>query len=275
MSFTADPNHLLIDGPFTDAGLASLAGLDGLFALSFFWHSLAFTGAGIAALERLPHLSFLGCGGAQCDDDAMRHIALLPRLRMLMAQATVASDEGFAALSRSRSLEFLWGRECPNLGSRGFRALAGMPALRGLAVSCKNVDDAALALLPAFPALRELLPMDVSDDGFRHVGGCGRLEALWCMYCRETGDQATDHIAGLALKSYYAGKTGITDRSLEILGRMESLERLEFHACGGITTAGIAHLARLPKLREIGLEGSAGMTEDVARMFPAAVHVRY
>jgi hypothetical protein len=273
MSFTADPNHLLIDGPFTDAGLASLAGLDGLFGLSFFWHASAFTGAGLQSLEQLPHLGFLGCGGEQCGDDAMDYITALPRLRMLMAQGTVASDDGFAALRRSRSLEYLWGRECPNLTSHGFRALSEMPALRGLAVSCKLVDDDALAILPRFPALRELMPMDVSDDGFRHIGLCGRLEDLWCMYCRETGDAATGHIAGLALRSYYAGKTQITDRSLEILSGMESLERLELHYCSGITNEGIARLAHLPKLREIGLEGTGVGALD--KLFPVAVRVRY
>ena len=33
----------MIDGDFTDAGLAALAGLEGVAALSFFWHSKAFT----------------------------------------------------------------------------------------------------------------------------------------------------------------------------------------------------------------------------------------
>ena len=37
---------------------------------------------------------------------------------------TVATDDGFVALSRSRTLEYLWGRECPNLHGRGFAALA-------------------------------------------------------------------------------------------------------------------------------------------------------
>ena len=81
--------------------------------------------------------------------------------------------------------------------------------------------------------------MDVHDDGFRHVGRCEALEALWCMYCRSTTDAATEHIAGLSrLTRYYAGRTKITDRSLEILAGMPSLERLEFWSCAGITNAG-------------------------------------
>src|SRR5215510_602906 len=57
------------------------------------------------------------------------------------------------------------GLRMPNLGGRGFTALAAMPALRGVAVSCKNVDDTSLSDLPSFPALRALMPMDVLDEG--------------------------------------------------------------------------------------------------------------
>jgi hypothetical protein len=276
MNFQAEANHLMLDGPFTDAGLARLAGLDGLVGLSFFWHCPKFTSAGLTALRHLPRLEFLGCQGQHCDDEAMRQIANMPGLKMLMGQGSVATDEGFRALSRLPTLEFLWGRECPNLGSSGFAALADVPALRGLAVSCKNVDDAALSRLPQFPALRSLMPMDVTDDGFRHVGQCRTLEDLICMYCRETGDIATSHLSGLAsLKSYYAGKTQITDESLSILGQMTSLEKLEFWQCAGLTDAGVAHLSGLPRLRDVALDGLPRVTQVATRMFPAGVRVRY
>jgi len=276
MTFEAEPNHLLIDGPFTDSGLAELAELEGLFALTFFWHSPAFTSAGLAPLRMLPRLGFLGCQHKHCDDDAMREIAEMPQLRMLMGQGAVATDEGWRALGRSQSIEYIWGRDCPNLTDRGFAALSQMPALRGLAVSCKNVDDAALASLPNFPALRDLVPMDVPDAGFRHVGECKTLESLWCMYCRETGDTATEHIGGLQrLKTYYAGMTQVTDRSLEILGGVASLELIEFWACPKISDAGVGHLAGLPKLREITISGSPYVGRDVAALFPKRVRVKY
>jgi hypothetical protein len=276
MSFEAEPIHLLIDGPFTDTGLANLAGLEGLLGLTFFWHTPQLTPDGLRTLADIPNLAFLGCQDRLCDDTAMRHIAALPRLRMLMGQGSVAGDDGWAALSRSRTIEHIWGRECPNLTGRGFAALAAMPALRGLAVSCKLVDDAALSALPAFPALRALMPMDVPDYGFRHVGRCERLEDLWCMYCRDTGDLATGHIAGLAhLKSYYAGFSQITDESLKILGRMATLERIEFQRCARVTDAGLPFLAGLPRLRELILGGLPGVTRDGVAAFPAHVQVRF
>ena len=62
-----------------------------------------------------------GAKDSLCDDEAMRHIGAIPRLRMLMGQGTVASDKGFAALSRSQTIEYIWGRECPNLTGSGLR----------------------------------------------------------------------------------------------------------------------------------------------------------
>ena len=276
MSFGAQPTNLLIDGPFTSKGLASLQGLEGLFGLSFFWHTSVLRGVDLGSLTGLANLGFLGCQGELCDDEAMRHIAALPGLRVLMAQGTVASDEGFISLSRSQTIEYIWGRECPNLGGRGFSSLARMPELKGIAVSCKNVDDKALSTLPKFPSLIELMPMDVKDSSFRHVGRCEKLESLVMMYCRKTTDTATEHVAGLQnLKKYYAGSTKITDRSLEILGGMESLEQLTFDNCTRITDGGLVFLAGLPNLREISIEGSPKVTREGMNVFPAKVTVTY
>lgn len=273
MGFEAEPTYLLFPPVhFTHQGLDRLVGLDGLFALNIDGPAQV-TAEGIAPLSQLPNLGWLGVDPT---DEAMRHIAAIPRLRMLMCQDTKASDAGFEALSHSQSIEYIWGRKCYGLTGRGFAALAAMPALRGLAVSCKNVDDAALSLAPRFPALRGLMPMDVPDAGFRHVGRCERLEDLWCMYCRDTGDTATEHIAGLSgLKTYYAGNTRITDRSLEILGRVTSLEKIEFWECAGITNAGIALLAGLPRLSEITVGGSTNVTREGMAVFPGAVRVSY
>ena len=81
-----------------------------------------------AALDGLANLAYLGCQDHLCDDNALRHIASLPKLRMLMGQGTVATDEGFRSLSQSQTIEYFWGRECPNLNGPGFVALSRMPA---------------------------------------------------------------------------------------------------------------------------------------------------
>ena len=269
----ARPNFLQLRGSFTDEGLARLVGLDGLYALDVADGRLAITGAGLEPLVNLPHLAMLAFDAT---DDAMPHIAALPHLRFLMCQDTVAGDDGFAALSQSRSIEFLWGRRCYNLRRRGFTALADMPALHHLSVSCKNVDDAGLSALPRFPALRELMPMDVPDDGYRHVGRCQRLESLVLMYCRDTGDVATQHITGLAgLKKYFASYNRITDRTPELLSGMPLLEEITFDSCAALTDAGIATLSRLPRLRALRVSGMRKVTGAVVAAFAPSVSVSF
>ena len=269
----ARPNFLSLRGSFTDAGFAQLVGLDGLFALDVDNGRLAITGAALAPLVELPHLSWLAF---DAKDDSMAYIAALPHLRFLMCQDTAAGDDGFVALSRSPTIAHIWGRRCYNLRRRGFVALADMPALGYLSVSCRNVDDVGLSALPRFPALRELMPMDVPDDGYRHVGRCGGLESLVLMYCRETTDAATRHITGLArLRKYFASYNRITDVTPELLSGMASLEAVTFDSCAGLTDAGIATLARLPRLRELRVSAMPNVTTAVVSAFPASVTVHH
>jgi len=263
-------NYLMLSAnAFTQGGLDRLVGLDGLFALHLAGSVLS--ADVIAPLVALPRLEIFAVDPTA---EAMRHIAAMPKLGKLFCQDTQAGDDGFIAVSNSKTMKYIWGRRCSNLTGRGFSALSKMPALRGLSVSCKNVDDAALAALPQFPALREFMPMDVPDAGFRHVGRCRELEELWCMYCIDTGDVATDHIAGLTkIRTYAAFSTGITDHSLEIISRMESIEELTFEDCIALTDGGIAKVAKLPRLRTFTIEGSPQVTRSIAQTFPERVSV--
>lgn len=276
LSYEASPNYLSLRGPFTDRGIEHLRGLDGLFALNLDDSNLGLTSVGLAPLVSLPNLGWLA---VDAKDDWMPYLAEMPHLRFLGVQDTTAGDDGFAALGRSRSIEYLWGRRCHNLRDRGFLALAEMPALRGLSVSCLNVDDQAISALPRFPALKELMPMDIPDSGYRHIGKCGGLESLILMYCRNTTDAATEQIIGLPKLSYYFNSyTTITDRTPELLSTPElfssidTLERITFDRCHNLTDSGVAKLARLPRLRELRVSGKA-LTAAIGGMFPASVTV--
>jgi hypothetical protein len=271
LDYETQPNQLTLRGRFTERGFANLRGLDGLFGLAI-ESSIAFTPAGVRHLTSLPHLGWLSI---DAKEDLMSVIANMPALRFLGIQDTTAGDEGFAALSRSQTIENIWGRRCHNFRSRGFVALSRMPKLKGLSVSCLNVEDEALASLPDFPSLRELMPIDVPDRGYRHIGKCAELESLILMYCRDTTDAATEQITGLTkLKNYFNSYTTITDRTPEILSGMNSLETITFDACHGLTNDGIAQLARLPNLKELRISGN-GLTRDVVKAFSPQVTVHY
>src|SRR5262249_25458186 len=96
------------------------------------------------------------------------------------------------------------------------------------------------------------MPMDVPDEGYRHIARCEGLESLILMYCRDTGDVATGHIVRLPrLEYYFASYTRITDLTPELLSQMDSLERITLDGCAAVTNTGLAHLTRLPRLREL------------------------
>jgi Leucine Rich repeat len=270
LSYDSAPNRLSLRGSFTDRGMQHMRGLDGLFGLNLDDSNLAISAAAMIPLVSLPNLGWLG---VDAKDDWMPYVAEMPKLRFLAAQDTPAGDDGFVALSKSQSIEYIWGRRCHNLQRRGFMALANMPALRGLSVGCLNVDDVGVSALPSFPALRELMPMDVPDAGYRHIGQCGELESLILMYCRDTTDAATEHLTGLSKLSYYFNSyTTITDRTPALLSGINSLERITFDACHGLTNVGVSALARLPMLRELRVSGRQ-ITPEVVGLFPPRINV--
>lgn len=286
MNFQHHPTYLWLNlkAPITDHGLAQLGKLAGLSALNLFattGHTpfddteSKMTSAGLAPLLELRHLDWLGCCARLCTDEAMEHFGSMRGLRFLMCQDAVAGDKGFIAVSRSPSLEYIWGRRCQNLASEGFSALQQMPSLRGLAVSCRNVSSEGLATLRSFPALREFMPIDVSDAGFQHLGHCRNLDALYCMYCQGITDSATRQISSLHLRTYQVWDSGITDESLNFLSKMSSLEHVGFFKCSGITDSGIIQLGILPRLKEVDLEQLAAVTRDAALAFSTNVRVNY
>jgi hypothetical protein len=268
----AEPTSLVLRGAITNRGVAQLAQLHGLFALNIDDASLGLSGSALEPLVEMDHLGWLAF---DAKDDAMRTIARLPHLRYLGCQDTSASDDAWAALGASRSIEAIWGRRCYGLSDRGFAALARLPTLQKLSVSCRSVSDAAIGLLPSFPSLQELMPMDVPDAGYRHIAKCDRLRSLVLMYCRDTTDIATAHIAGMqALESYFASYTRITDETPRMLAGIASLRSVTFDSCGQLTDDGVAALSRLPHLRTLRLSGRF-LTPAISARFPSSVTVHY
>jgi hypothetical protein len=93
------------------------------------------------------------------------------------------------------------------------------------------------------------------------------------MYCRNTTDAATERITSLHKLTYYFNSyTTITDRTPELLSTIESLERITFDACHDLTNAGVAKLARLPRLKQLRVSGR-GLAPGVAASFPPRVKV--
>jgi hypothetical protein len=248
--FDAEPTHLLLDGPFTDAALVGTGDLDGLFGLNLFWHVTGLTTAAFAAIAAAPRLGFLS-----------------------VSKSVVMTDDMLIALSRSATLECLACAEAAQVKGPGFAALASVPRLHALTIRCEHIDDASLGALPRFPSLRAFMPARLSDEGYRHVGRCGGIE--WLAFDEHNTDAATTYIANLPnLKSLSIPGSKISDRSLAILSRMESLERLELRGCTAITDAGVLLLGSLPKLSRLVVRECPQVTTAATAVLAERIDVR-
>jgi hypothetical protein len=95
------------------------------------------------------------------------------------------------------------------------------------------------------------------------------------MYCRQTGDVATEHLVRLPrLRNYFASYTQITDHTPKLLSRMDSLESITFSNCAGVSDIGLEHLARLPRLQTLRVSGP-NVSQAIAKAFPPEVRVFY
>jgi Leucine-rich repeat (LRR) protein len=146
--------------------------------------------------------------------------------------------ERLGSLSNLTSL-VAWGNK--RLTDEQLGHLAKLPGLRTLRLDGSAVTDAGLAWTAGLQKLEELSLTDtaVTDAGLDAIAGRAGLKRLWL-----------------------GGKrSGITDKGLAALARLESLERLHIERAPAITDAGLEPLIRLPSLRELDLEACPGITD--------------
>ncbi len=275
------PSSLFIEmrrnGSLTDAGIASLADLRGLHSLKLFYFrsSSQLTGAGVLPLIGLERLRVLNLCGAMADDAVLSAIGRAGRLEQVEVQWATAGDDGFAALAACAPLEKLYCSDAERMTRRGLAALARLPRLRWLNFGGPGLGDRDMDALGDFPALRELWPNHLGDEGYRAIGRAHGIEALVNMYCNKTTDLATEHIRALPrLKSYHVWGAAITDRSLELLGGMPTLEDLLFYRCD-ISDDGLARLAALPRLAKLDLQQNARLTAAGVAALPQRMQVNF
>ena len=105
--------------------------------------------ADVAAIESIAELDLSASHGVT--DEGLRHLAKLPRLRVLNLSKTSITD-------------------------RGLRVLRDLPALESLSVSLTGITDEGAAHLAACPALRSRGPR--VDRDRRRRATCARRERL-------------------------------------------------------------------------------------------------
>jgi F-box/leucine-rich repeat protein 14 len=209
-------------------------------------------------------------------------------------QMTDAALERLAELDLVNELDLSGSRR---LTDDGLWHLARMPKLQVLNLGGweNPITDRGLEVLRHLRELRRFQmcwPQGVSDEGVANLAFCDHLESV-DLLGTPTGDGAIAALRGKrALRTFKSG-TQVTDAGLALLhdfpafqawrgGEMsyalmsaDARPSLELHQCTGITDAGVAHLATLPRLRKVSVCGSPKVTPNGAAVFSADVRVNF
>ncbi len=261
----------------TDAGLAHLKGLTGLWGLELY--SAPITDAGLVHLKDLTGLRVLDLRGTQITDAGLVHLKGLKGLEVLGLGETRITDAGLAQLkdlTRLRDVR-LWGTQITDAGMEHLKALprlqrlrlggtritdAGFGQLKGLtgwqelALSGTQMTDASLQQIRGLTGLRFLRPpTKITDGGLAYLKDLSGLRTLDLSAFKIT-DASLVHLKGLTgLAVLWLDGTRITDAGLENLKGLVGLQTLHLERTQ-ITDAGLAHLKGLTELQILTLGGT-------------------
>ena len=220
----------------------------------------------VRLLQSLPAVEQMILQPFLVTDAVLKQVARLSKLREFHIlgdardkRTSPATDDGFAALAGSTSLEFVQLRYSPNLTDAGAaRLAAGLPRLHRLQLNTGLSSVATtLPFLHRHHPNLQLLGLDrsgVTDEDLRAVEAMTGLEVLEVQGCKQVTDAGLAHLRPLIhLRSLHAQGTGVTDEGLKHLAGLTQLALLSVGSTK-VTDAGLNHLAPLTKLQKLFLD---------------------
>jgi hypothetical protein len=258
------------------------------------------TPGALDALSALPELQEVDLTGAKLTDDALQHLTGPPTLGILNLRLTAVSDAGLAHVARLRGLRVL-DLTRDRVSDAGVRRLSGLRNLETLILVDTDVQGAGLGALRGLGNLRQLnlRATGVAEESVAPLRAITGLHVEGVRTGRETlraddpksypalraagllpkRDAAGDvrsldahrperaprewiaHLKGLhSLEELLLGPA-ITDADVARVGEVPSLLRLRI-SDSGLTNAGLADIARLPRLTRLELFGCQRITDE-------------
>ena len=211
------------------------------------------TDTGLAHLRNLPNLKYLCLYGSKFTDAGCVHIKEITSLRILSTHEQLCriSDEGLVHIAQMPNLEILCLHGMKNITDAGIAHLAKMPSLRKLNIASSQVGDRGLEYLSQIKTLECLdLPQDqkgITDRGLEYLSRLPNLRDL--------------SISRIHFNDPKMNREYYTDKGLEYLSRCSTLEKLRIGSIG-VTDAGMEHIARLTRLKSLGLFGCDSVTDS-------------
>jgi Leucine-rich repeat (LRR) protein len=192
----------------------------------------------------------LNLAGEPFVDHSLVEMQKLPGLQALTLSPEM-TDQGLVHLKPLEQLRIL------ELGSRigdsGMIHVSTMLALERLRLDATQVTDSGLHHISRLSKLRQLsLPELITNQGLAHLVEMDSLEHL-DLSCTQVDDEGLNRIAPLVRLQRLVLPPDISDAGCASLELLSGLEQIDFHYTTSLTDTGLAHLAKLPRLRSLDL----------------------
>jgi len=210
-------------------------------------------------------------------DSGLAHLAKLTSLEELKLPYGI-TDAGLVKLRDLTRMKHL--RAQFRYAGGGLEPLRHMHSLETLILP-KNTTDVDLAILDGMPAIKKLQVRSslVTNQGMKHIESCRSLEYLH-LITEGTTSSGLFHLRGLPIKKLYLRSCQVDEARLTPLLDLPQLQTLTIDSdslrgddlatigkltglrlltirCKTVSDRGIAHLARLPSLKQLHMDGSA------------------
>lgn len=249
----------------------------------------------LAQTKELPDLEFVSLYETNIDDEGVKALARLPKLRRLNICPICRYEKaGFGP--PQWSYPFLPERaDRPRVTGRGLQAFGAVSTLEALELLDARLTTADLALLNSWPKLSAVaLPNTIDREAVAHLQACPRLNQLTLGYREVTAAELKQLAAWRGLRRLTLIHAQLSSEALAALGELSTVEELRLEDCGlsddrlqhlrlgektkslllernEIAGRGLAHLAKL-KPTILGLEFN-NLTDETLEHLPQLTSV--
>jgi len=211
----------------------------------------------VAKLSGLLFLEELHLPLPDVDDESLKSILPLKRLRIIDLSESAVSDEGIGMLKQLPAVEDM-NLQRTSITDEAYAHLSEYPKLKRIRAARTFTMDSGLAHLKDKQSLELLDFRDcnlLTDAGLAHLKELRNLKDLK-VWGSQITDAGLDHLQGMEkLKVLSLQDTGVTDAGMSKIANLTNLETLVLMRCF-VTSAGTPEIAKLKKMRRLDLRGT-------------------
>ena len=230
------------------------------------------TDQGLLFLKDLRHLRMLDANDTCISAEGFRNAAWLPSLTSLMVNDTDVDDRIWKCLQQASQVTYL------SIGKTGVRSLAGLARHATLTVLCLNglqLPKDELHHLPSVPNIRDLNLNYTSfiDEDATHLSGHSKLSSLALAGTKITDNGLAQFSNLTALEELIIYDTVITEDGVKAIAHLPNLRFMCLTATN-VTDSLFGVLKNMPQLETLFLDETLceSLTNEERSQIPCTIH---